>query len=186
MTRLPRLTCGCGKVTLQEQAGPVVVARIRSSQMGDINSGRDAGGNSGRKGGGGRSTPNSADTYPWPGDDVLQERPQPVVRPPASSHINSGEMAGVSSESGLRGRSDRCTHSLGLTRCPWLAEVTPQDRPLPAARSPTPSSQKSDIKLVGNTGGGSGRRSGSDCHRTPTRADPLARRRSITRTAPIS
>ena len=51
------------KVTLQEQAGPVAVSRIRSSQKGDINSERGAGGNSGQKGGSGRrSSPNRADT----------------------------------------------------------------------------------------------------------------------------
>ena len=51
------------KVTLQEQAGPVAVSRIRSSQKGDINSGRGAGGDSGQKGGSGRrSSPNRSDT----------------------------------------------------------------------------------------------------------------------------
>ena len=94
------------KVTLQEQAGPVAVSRINSSQKGDIDSGRGADGNSVQKGGSGRrSSPNRANTAVT--EEALQEQPQPVVEPrsPQSSDIKIEEIAGASS--GNKGGSVR-------------------------------------------------------------------------------
>ena len=93
---------------MQEQVGSAAVSRILSSQRGDINSGRGAGGNSEQRGGSGRrSTPTRADTAP---EEVLREQPQPVLEPRSlpsqNNDINVGEMAGESS--GNKGGSDRC------------------------------------------------------------------------------
>ena len=53
---------GYGEVALQGQPRPVVVSRIRSSQRSDTNSGGDAGGSSGYRGGSDRyDTPTKAD-----------------------------------------------------------------------------------------------------------------------------
>jgi hypothetical protein len=99
-----------GEVTLQEQSRPSAASRIRSSQRSDINSGGGAGGNSGHKGGSDRRSPPTRADTPWPGEEALQELPQPVVEPPTPSSqnndINFGETAGASS--GNKGGSDRC------------------------------------------------------------------------------
>ena len=56
------IPCGYGKVSLQGQARPGAVSRMRSSQRNDTNSGGDVGGNSGHQSGGDLySTPTWAD-----------------------------------------------------------------------------------------------------------------------------
>jgi hypothetical protein len=122
------------------------------------------------------------------GEVASEER----TRPAAVSRMRSSQMGDLKSEgnavasSGHRGESHRCSTltTARLTRPPWLGEETSRERPQPAVKSPTPLSQKSDIKPVGNGHGGE-----SDRCSKLTRADttaPVARRRSITRTAQTS
>ena len=153
------------KVTLQEQARPVAVSRIHSSQKGDINSGRGAGGNPGQKGGSGRrSTPTEADTSP---EEVLRERRQPVLEPrspsPQISDINLGR--GTGRDPGQRSGNGRRSTP---TKAP---EEVLRGRPQPVLESRSPSSQIGDIKLGRDAGGNSGQRGGSGRCSTPTRAD---------------
>ena len=71
---------------------------------------------------------------PWLGGATSQEQPLPVVRPPVSlpqeGTTNSGENAGVSPKSGLKGGGDRSSVPR-LTRPSWPDEGTIQKQPLP-------------------------------------------------------
>jgi hypothetical protein len=181
VAHLQGLTCSSwlGELTSQEQLRAVVVTRIPSSQMSVINSEGNAGGSSGHGGDSDRCrTVTRADT-----SVTSQERSQPLVSRIRSQRSDIKKEGNTVASSRHKGRSDRCSTptTARLTCPPWLGEGTLQERPQPAVKSaPTPLSQKSDIKSVGNGHGG-----GSDRCSKPTRADtaPVARRRNITRTA---
>ena len=129
---------------------------------------------------------------PWltfPGYDKVSLQGQP--RPGAVSRMRSSQMNDTNSggdtgaNSGRRGGSELNSTPTRRLHVLVLGEMTPQERPLPTV---TPSSQKSDIKSVGNDGGSSGHRSGDDHCSTLPRADmsSMARRCIIARKAPTS
>ncbi|KAN0136297.1 hypothetical protein V8E53_005902 [Lactarius tabidus] len=136
------------RATSQERPQTGVESRMRSSQS-DMESGEDVASSRRR------------------GEEAPQERPRPPAKsstplslkrdinsvgnghgvisqeqlqPVALSRLRSSQRGVISSE-GDAGGSSAVGHR---------AEGTSQERPHPAVRSPTPSSQKSDIKPVGN------------------------------------
>ena len=159
------------ELTVQDQLQPVVVSRIRSSQKSVANSGGDAGGSSGHKGGNDRySTPTRADMFPWLGEEVLQEQLKPVTESPISSPQN-GHLYSARNAGGSRGGSDTCDTCTKANMSPvtrGCGIVTLQEQLRPVAESAIPSSQKSYPYSAENAGGSRGR---SDRCDTPTKAD---------------
>ena len=162
------------EVTSQEQYQPVV-SRIRS-QRSDISLERNIVASSGHKGESDccPTLSNKPDTPPWLGDEMSQERPQPLESRMRSQRSDMRAEENSVASSGRRGgESDRRSTptTARLTRRPWLGDGVFQEQPKPVVKSPTPLSQKSDTKPVGNAGASSEHRGGSDHCSTPTWAD---------------
>ena len=107
-------------------------------------------------------------TSPWLGEVTSQEQHQPDASRIRSQKSDIKSEGNIVAGSGHRGGgSDHCSTptTARLTCLSWLGEGALQERPLPDAKSPTPS-QNSDINLVENGHGG-----GSNCCSQPTRAD---------------
>ena len=95
------------ELTVQDQLQPVVVSRIRSSQKSVVNSGGDADGSSGHRGGRDHySTPTRTDMLPWLGEDALQEQARPVTESPIPSS-KKAYLYSAGNAGGSRGGSDR-------------------------------------------------------------------------------
>ena len=94
------------ELTMQDRVQPVVVSRIRSSQKSAVNSGGDAGGSSGHRGGSDRySTPTWVNTLSWLGEEASQEQPRPVTESPIPSS-QKGYLYSAGNAGGSRGGSD--------------------------------------------------------------------------------
>jgi hypothetical protein len=180
-----------GEEASQEQPRPVVEVPILSPHKSHLNSGGNAGGSSDHRGENNRrNTPTMADMPRGYGEVTSQGQLQPVsvsrIRSSQRADTNSGGDAG--GNSGHRGGSDLYSTTTRADDVPVLGGATLKEGSQLAVISPIRSSQRSVINTGGDAGGSSGYRGGSDRYGTPTRTDklPMARRRSIARTAQTS